>query len=254
MEINIIQSLKKLEEQENVRILFACEAGSRAWGTNSVDSDYDVRFIYIREVNWYLQLYEGRDVIEVATDQNVEVVGWDLKKALRLLQKSNPSLLEWIHSPIIYKSEYPFTLKLKELSKMAFSTTSTVYHYVNMARKNYQFFQKEKRFTTKRYLNILRPLIACLWILENEEMPPNDVLLLFQQYVTDFNLIKQFDLLIQSKQAGEHSFISQELNQFIQDTIPLIEERVKNLHGRNLNLTDTLNQFFIDLLSNPKSP
>jgi predicted nucleotidyltransferase len=248
MENNIIRSLKALEKQENIKILFACESGSRAWGTHSINSDYDVRFIYIHNINWYLQIYEGQDVIQAAPFQKVEFVGWDLKKTLRLLHKSNPTLLEWINSPIRYTSNEAFTSQLKQLSKLAFSLIPTIYHYVNMAKKNYQSLQKEETTTTKRYLNILRPLAACLWILENEKMPPNNVVSLFHQNVDDHQLVQQFDVLVKTKQEGKQYFESRQLNTYIEKTILFVEERIKNVQRKNINLTDTLNQFFIETI------
>ncbi|MGM0873287.1 MAG: nucleotidyltransferase domain-containing protein [Bacillota bacterium] len=249
MEHDIIKSVKELEEKEKIKILFACESGSRAWGTISASSDYDVRFIYIRKINWYLEIYEGRDVIEAIPNDKVEIVGWDLKKVLRLLQKSNPTLLEWINSPIIYICDEAFTTQLKRLSKVAFSSTSTIYHYVNMAKKNYQALRKETKFTTKRYLNILRPLLACLWILEKEEMPPYEITSLVDKYVDDQKLLKQFEGLVQAKKEDQQYFESQQLNSYIEETIPYIEERVKNVQvKKNIHLTDTLNQFFIEFV------
>lgn len=248
MEHDIIRSLKELEEKENIKILFACESGSRAWGTNSKSSDYDVRFIYIRKINWYLQIYEGRDVIEAIPNDKVEIVGWDLKKALRLLQKSNPTLLEWINSPIIYIRDDAFNTQLKKLSQIAFSSTSTIYHYVNMAKKNYQTLRKETKITTKRYLNILRPLLACLWILEKGEMPPYEVTSLLHKYLDDKNSLKKFEELIQAKQEDRQYFESQQLNSYIEETISTIEEKVKNVKVNNIHLTDTLNQFFIEIV------
>ena len=52
----ILRELKKIEEQENVKIIMAIESGSRAWGFASPDSDYDVRFIYVRKEEDYLKL------------------------------------------------------------------------------------------------------------------------------------------------------------------------------------------------------
>jgi len=104
MEKLIVQKLKEVELGENVRILHAVESGSMAWGFASPDSDYDVRFIYVREANFYLRLDKTRDVIEWQLDETLDINGWDLQKALRLLYKSNPTLFEWANSPIVYKT------------------------------------------------------------------------------------------------------------------------------------------------------
>ena len=253
MEFAIKELLYLLEKQENITILFACESGSRAWGTSSASSDYDVRFIYFREVDWYLQLFEGRDVIEISPNDKVEMVGWDLKKALKLLQKSNPTLLEWIHSPIIYLCESAFTSKLKTLSQLAFSSIPTIHHYLNMAKKNYQSLLKEKRTTTKRYLNILRPLLTCLWILDNQEMPKNEITLLSHQYINDPKLDQQIDLLLQSKQNGQEYFESMHLNKYFEESFSVIEERIKNVQKVNLMPINTLNDFFLEIVKKGNS-
>jgi predicted nucleotidyltransferase len=250
MEDEILLSLERLEKQENIKILFACESGSRAWGTNSVTSDFDVRFIYSRKINWYLQIHEGRDVIETTINQNIEFVGWDIKKSLRLLQKSNPTLLEWINSPIIYFSRDTFLSDLKKLSITAFSPTPAVYHYVNMAKKNYQILQKETDASTKRYINILRPLITCLWILEHEEMPAIDVISLFHLYVLDPVIHKEFEMIIHAKKIGQRHFNSEIINHYVEETIPFIEKKVKKTRHQNSDLTNELNQFFFNIVTN----
>lgn len=76
----ILEELKRIEREEGVRILYACESGSRAWGFPSRDSDYDVRFLYIRPVEWYLSIFDKRDVIERPISDRLDINGWDLKK------------------------------------------------------------------------------------------------------------------------------------------------------------------------------
>jgi len=103
MRDTILSRLDQIETQHGVKILYACESGSRAWGFPSTDSDYDVRFLYVHPAEWYLSVDEKRDVIErPLTPENFDIGGWDLRKALRLFRKSNPPLLEWLGSPNIY--------------------------------------------------------------------------------------------------------------------------------------------------------
>lgn len=249
MNLTIIKSLKNLEERENIKILFACEAGSRAFGTESVKSDYDVRFIYIRKINWYLQLYEGPEIIEITQNTKIEIIGWDLKKALKLLQKSNTTILEWIHSPIVYMCDKVFTAKLKNLAKLAFSPPSTIYHYVNMAKKNLHYLRKEETPSTKRYLNILRPLLNCLWIIEYGKIPTSNLTSLFYHKLHNPVIIHQFELLIRAKQEGHRYFQSAQLDRYIEEIIPIIEEKVKKIQQKHTDLTDTFNQFFIKVIT-----
>lgn len=101
----IKDKIQEIEKKENVRVLRCVESGSRAWGFASPDSDYDVRFIYVRPKEYYLRLEKKRDVIEWQLDETLDINGWDIQKALRLLHKSNPTLFEWNSSPIIYKQQ-----------------------------------------------------------------------------------------------------------------------------------------------------
>ncbi len=103
MRKKIKEQLRRIEDAENIKILLAVESGSRAWGFASPDSDYDVRFVYIRSLEDYLRLDATRDVIELPIDDVLDINGWDLQKTLRLLHKSNPTLFEWFSSPIVYK-------------------------------------------------------------------------------------------------------------------------------------------------------
>src|SRR4030095_590913 len=102
---SIRHKLADIERAEDVRILFAVESGSRAWGFPSPDSDYDVRFLYVHKADWYLSIDPRRDVIELPIEGEFDINGWDLRKALQLLIKSNPVLLEWLRSPVLYRGD-----------------------------------------------------------------------------------------------------------------------------------------------------
>ena len=104
MRETILEKLDEIEKRENIKILHCIESGSRAWGFASPDSDYDVRFIYVRPKEFYLRLDKTRDVIEWQLDDTLDINGWDLQKPLRLLHSSTPTLFEWNNSPIVYKT------------------------------------------------------------------------------------------------------------------------------------------------------
>lgn len=106
MKEKILQKLKEIEKSKNVEILFAVESGSRAWGFASPDSDYDIRFIYKHKTEYYLSLWEKPDVIEFMTEDDLDGSGWDLRKAVKLLAKSNASLIEWLFSLIDCQSHH----------------------------------------------------------------------------------------------------------------------------------------------------
>ena len=140
MRDEILKRLEVIEQEDSVSILYACESGSRAWGFPSVDSDYDVRFIYKHDADWYLSIdvEEKRDVIERPINDELDISGWDIRKALQLLRKSNPPLLEWLSSPILYRENPGVAEKLRTAMAEFYSPLSSFHHYLNMARNNHR--------------------------------------------------------------------------------------------------------------------
>lgn len=134
--------LLEIEAWSEVRVLFACESGSRAWGFPSKDSDYDVRFLYLHPIDWYLSIEERRDVIELPIDEQLDINGWDLRKALKLFRKSNLLLYEWLGSPIVYTEPFSTAARLRELAGVYYSPAACIYHYLHMAQENYREYLK----------------------------------------------------------------------------------------------------------------
>ncbi len=167
----ILLKLSEIEQQEHVRILHAVESGSRAWGFASPDSDFDVRFIYLRRKDDYLKLNPGRDVIEYQLDDVFDVNGWDLQKMLRLLYKSNPTIFEWTASPIIYRTSDCFQ-NMKPMITSYFSPKTGIYHYLSTAKHNYHAYCEKEQVRYKKYFYVLRPLLACYWIFQHQTPPP----------------------------------------------------------------------------------
>lgn len=156
--------LSTLERERGVKVLFACESGSRAWGFASPDSDYDVRFIYTGPAASYLTVLPARDVIEEPVNAELDVSGWDLRKALGLLAKSNPPLLEWLDSPIVYRQDAAFVERFRALARLWFDPRACRHHYANMARNNHREHMRGETVKLKKYLYILRPVLACQWL------------------------------------------------------------------------------------------
>lgn len=167
-----VSALSAIEADHGVRVVYACESGSRAWGFASPDSDYDVRFIYAHRRDWYLSVFEERDVIELPLEGDEDINGWDLRKALRLLAKSNPVLLEWLQSPIVYKADSAFHTELCGLAARFHSPTALHYHYFHMARKNFREHLLGDEVKLKKYFYVLRPVLACQWIERGYGVPP----------------------------------------------------------------------------------
>ena len=159
----ILDKLSEIEEKENVRIIYAVESGSRAWGVESPDSDYDVRFIYVRDKDDYLKLQEMRDVIEWQLDDVLDINGWDLKKTLIQFHKGNATLFEWANSPIVYKKSDEWQI-VYESAKKYFSRKIALYHYYGTANSTFKQYLQDDVVRYKKYIYALRPLLACKYI------------------------------------------------------------------------------------------
>lgn len=167
----ILQKLAEIERQENVTVLYAVESGSRAWGVESPDSDYDVRFVYVRPRNDYLRLQETRDVIEWQLDDVLDINGWDLNKTLIQFHKGNAVLFEWANSPVVYKTT-PQWEQIRACAKPYFSEKVALHHYRGTASATWQQFLRGDMVRYKKYIYALRPLLACKYIEEKHEIPP----------------------------------------------------------------------------------
>ncbi|GBC61813.1 nucleotidyltransferase domain-containing protein [Desulfonema ishimotonii] len=198
----ITTQLREIEQQENVRILYACESGSRAWGFASEDSDYDVRFIYLHPIEWYLSIEKRRDVIERPIDDELDICGWDLKKALWLFRKSNPPLLEWFNSPIVYLRQSSVTEQIKSLMPEYYSPVSCLYHYLHMAQGNYREYLKAGTVRVKKYFYMLRPILACRWIENGYGAVPMEFETLLDRFLPDGEIRKHIDDLLERKKSG----------------------------------------------------
>ncbi len=209
MRDTILAKLKTLEAREGVQILFAIESGSRAWGFPSPDSDYDARFVYVRPADWYLSITPGRDVIELPIEDSLDINGWDIKKALGLLLKPNPVLLEWLSSPLRYLWNEAVCQRLINFSNRVTHGPACLHHYLHLGGRQWNvYIEGKERVNLKKYFYILLPAMAVRWIrLYPEIIPPMN----FQELLAGINLPSDLvselnNLLIQnsrSKEVGE---------------------------------------------------
>src|SRR5262245_40969260 len=174
MREEILRRLSSAEEEHNVRILYACESGSRAWGFASPDSDFDVRFVYAHDADWYLSfdVERRRDVIEYPITDEIDCGGWDVRKALYLFTRTNGALLEWLNSPIKYLERGQFASALRELAPKCVNATALCYHYSHMARRNAREYLFKDKVRLKKYFYVLRPLFAIRHIEQGLGLPP----------------------------------------------------------------------------------
>lgn len=172
MKTKILNKLSKIERYKNIEILFAVESGSRAWGFASPDSDYDIRFVYKHKKDWYLNLWDQKDSIQFMTDNDLlDGSGWDFRKALRLLAKSNASFTGWLFSPIVYRANNDFLNEMRQLANENFNPVSGFYHFHSM-NKNFEETLGSEKMTLKSFFYAIRTALCANWIYKNESIPP----------------------------------------------------------------------------------
>ena len=252
MKEKIKKELEKTERNFGVKVLFAVESGSRAWGFPSDDSDYDVRFIYAHSKDWYLSVFEKEDVIILPIVDDLDINGWDIRKAFRLLYKSNPALLEWFKSPIVYKINKKALSPLLSLVDNACRYESLCHHYLSMARTHIAKFKSSEKVKIKKYLYTLRPLLCCQWVASFETQPP----ILFDELLGKFlpsGDVRRIvdDLLKVKRSMRETDFVSRSsvLEKYMTDLLDDLETRLPKNKGKvELDRFDTAFRKTLDLV------
>lgn len=250
MQRNILGSLNRIEQEHGVRILYAVESGSRAWGFASKDSDYDVRFIYLHPVEWYLSIRKHRDVIECPISGDLDISGWDLPKALGLFRKSNPPLLEWLDSPHVYLDRYSLAKRLRELMSAYYSPKRCMLHYLHMARGNFREYLKGDKVRVKKYFYVLRPVLACLWIEKHNSMPPTEFTELYSAAGLSPSLASEIDRLLLRKMAGDEMDMElriEAINSFLEQQIEHCSAFVEGMGMADVD-EDVLDELFRETL------
>lgn len=194
MHAHIVSQITELERTCGVRVLYACESGSRAWGFASPNSDYDVRFLYVPEPIWYQSVSHRRDVIEQMLPNDLDLSGWELRKALRLFQSYNGALYEWLDSPIVYREITPTAARMRELLALIFKPPAALHHYGSMAYSALERMPEtpDHSVSSKALCYLLRAVFACRHVLAQRSQPP-----------TAFGQL----LVTQSKDAEERQWI-----------------------------------------------
>ncbi|WP_062051603.1 nucleotidyltransferase domain-containing protein [Bacillus sp. JCM 19034] len=252
MKDTILKSLFKIEKDFNVKILYAVESGSRAWEFPSKNSDYDVRFIYVHKPEDYLTIDKlgigkKRDVIELPINDLLDISGWELTKALRLFRKSNPPLMEWLRSSIIYYQAFSTIDQMKELSNSIFSPNSCIHHYLNMANNNYREYLQGDEVKIKKYFYVLRPVLAVKWIEKYNEFPPLEFPKLLKELIPEGELKMEIQTLLQRKINGEELDYEPKIdiiNHFLDKEIQRLRDYTKSVNSDIADWTHTLDLLF----------
>ena len=246
----ILQKLDEMEQTEGIRILHAVESGSRAWGFPSPDSDYDVRFIYVRTPEYNQKLEKTRDVIELPINDMLDINGWDLNKTLRLLHSSNPTLFEWMSSPIVYR-QTGFIARLQPILDDYFSCKSGLWHYLSMAESNYRAYLKGDMVRAKKYFYVMRPILACKWILHKGTRPPMPFRDLMDSELEDWlkpTVEHLLDLKMNAPEIKEIPKIP-ELNRWLDEEIASVKAQIAALPTEEPMQWDTINRLFLNILA-----
>jgi predicted nucleotidyltransferase len=250
----ILRRLVNAETEHGVRILFAIESGSRAWGFASPNSDYDVRFVYMHEPAWYqaVDLEERRDVIEYPILDDIDLNGWDVRKALRLFWKSNPAFVEWIQSPITYLERGRFRKEALGLLPDVYTPEKGIHHYRSMARTNYRGYLREPMVRLKKYFYVLRPLLAARWVARTGQAAPIE----FDRLLTmleDADLLADIQRLLEQKRTAPELGLAPavpSLNAFIEAELESTPSDIPGKSG-GTNAITALNALFHDVLREP---
>jgi predicted nucleotidyltransferase len=250
--LEIDSRLAAVEQTERVRLLVAVESGSRAWGFPSPDSDYDVRFIYVRPRDWYVALEPGRDVIEQPITGEIDLNGWDIRKTLGLLLGSNAIVSEWLSSPIRYRPDDPATARLVELVRHNFNPRGVAFHYANLGRNAAErWLVGNEDVPVKRYFYALRPALAIRALrLEPANLPPMNLQDLVMASDLPEVLVEAIQELVEAKsrtrELGNARRVP-ELDNLIRDELSRATELPERLPSADDRAT--ADQFFLDLVN-----
>lgn len=245
----IKDKLAQIEEMEKVKILHAVESGSRAWGVESPDSDYDVRFIYVRRKADYLSLQERRDVIEWQLDEVLDINGWDLKKTLIQFRKGNAALFEWANSPVVYKTTEEWQ-KIYDSCKLYFSEKAALYHYYGTANSTFKQYLQGDKVKYKKYIYALRPLLACKYIEDTHGIPPVKFEALLKQPLPK-NILEEIEKMLTIKAKSDEGDLNSPMpviHKYIEDEIDKYEKLSKEMEDDRAGDWKMLNQVFLEAL------
>lgn len=240
----IENKLKEIEKEHRIKILYACESGSRAWEFPSPDSDFDVRFIYTRTINEYLSITDQDDNLSFPINDELDIYGWDIRKVLKLIRKSNTTPFEWLQSPIVYQQEDGFREDLFALCQHFYSQRGNTHHYLGIAKGAMNTMNIEGMIKIKKLFYVIRPLLAAKWCLEKNIIAPMSIIPLME--ILPDNLKQMLKTLIALKAEADEGFLIKPESvwmEWIKETETYCMQASVDL-PRHLFEAELLNQFF----------
>lgn len=249
MDAIIRARLSELESSEHIKIILAVEAGSRAWGFSSPNSDYDVRFIYIKEQKEYLRLEEIRDSIDGQQDAHLDIEGWDLRKVLRMIYRSIPTVHEWFSSTMIYR-ETQEAEELRRLLPEYFSIKKCAQNYLHSASMHFRTYFRDEEVWLVKYFYLLRPMLQVKWMLEEGSIPPVLLEDLVKAKMAEEWKAYILELLEKKKVTSElgKARKNKPLNAYLALRLEEMEEQVNAMKEEKKKSWDHLNQYFYSVL------
>lgn len=248
MKTRILHQLQEIEKSHQLKILYACESGSRGWQFPSPDSDFDVRFIYVRSVDFYLSVTEKQDHLGFPIDDELDIYGWDLKKVLRLIGKSNTTPFEWLQSPIVYREVAGFRTEIWALCQDFFSQRINMHHYLGIGKNAMGTLVNHNEISIKKLFYVLRPLLAAKWCLEKNEIAAMTIDPLLELMPKDLQEVVR-NLVVYKTTAAEGLVvkIDEDLKNWIENELEYCTQAVKIIEKTKFNYS-VLDTFFLKMM------
>jgi len=243
MKKEIIKIIKEAEKKHKIKVVWAIESGSRAWGFASEDSDYDLRCIHIGKLDDYLGLLPSPQQVNLTTEV-LDLESWDIRKFAELTLKSNPQIAEWLRSPIVY-IDSPIRKQLKKYFDEGCSLEFLRQHYIRMAKQNYHKYMRiGMSYSCKKYLYVLRGIACAIYIEKEKKLPPlpyKEVI----EYLPDY-ACRFFERCVSQKNTTEKAEIltDERVSQFIEKSLNQNFDKVDTRFKK----TEELNKYLIRIL------
>lgn len=228
-----------LEKENDFTILFAIESGSRLWGMESKDSDYDVHLVYYFPIEKYLEIQKPADTFTWMSGNRVlDLNGFDIYKYAKLLLKSNPNMIDWTMSNIVYYGDKSKIAEFIDFAKNHYNPFTLYHSYIGISKNALKLIEKGKNHY-KKYLYALRGVLNAQWLLEKETLPP----FYFEDVAKELDLPSQIRknilyLLEKKRLASENSEVKEELDiihPFIEERLEKVEDEMVKLFRRKPN-------------------
>lgn len=251
----IARELDYIERVNKVRILYACEAGSRAWGFSSRNSDFDVRFVYLRPMREYLSLLDRRDTLDWrvsardnALGADLDGHGWDLRKFLRLMRSSNPSVYDWLGSPIVYREDPRWNLVRRE-ARDCFQPRKSVYHHLGVCGTEIKLIGNGHA-SAKAYCYLVRSVLSAKWTLLRRTPAPLEVTKLMDAVLEPRMRPVVERLLAEKAQTNEITRIQRisALDEWVDESMTDIRASVSGVESTEKASFDALDDIFMQFL------